>query len=514
MRSRIVMMGILFVTMMLILAGCGGNGGGPTAMEPMEPMEPTTPTPPTCMDEPDDPNCTGPRPMEGPTAMVLGLTAAIADPDGDGKFPADDELEGRPGMDIMSDDGGKLTVDGDELGKNDTNILNAQEFQHMMDASRASLRDFDVNVYQRMKDRKTDTLTVYTNVDEATGEEFDEYYAPGGTVNTDRLLADGATSAFIPGTDTDPETIYGALTFATSGDDEGKGYKHMMGSKIPTGAGQNREIEADDDFTGTFRGIPGTYACSDAGACTLTTNDDNELSVGGTGVLTFTPRKTVNDTEDKHMISGVYPDGNYLVFGYWLQEGTDRAGDATYAVNAFYGGSELIDGTSFASLSSLVGQATYNGEASGMYAKKALSVVDGALVGTPSKAGQFTASASLTANFGADAKVATGEIFMITGTISNFLDDSGTAIDGNWSLALNGDTGNIVSSGDDFGTFSGDTGSGSNKGMWEGQFFGIPRGTDGTALAGTTDYPTSAAGKFTGHFQNGHVIGAFGATKK
>ncbi|MDE0146163.1 MAG: hypothetical protein OXL95_09870 [Nitrospira sp.] len=443
--------------------------------------------------------------------MVMGLTAAIADPDGDGEFPEANELEGRPGMDIMSDDGGKLTVDGDELEKNDTNILNAQEFQHMMDASRASLRDFDVNVYQRMKDRKTDTLTVYTNVDEAMGEEFDEYYAALAS----RLSADGATDDFTRGVNDDPaETIYGTLTFAASGDDEGKGYKHMMGSKIPTGAGQNREIDPDDDFTGTFRGIPGTYACSADGPCTLTTNDDNELRIEG--ALMFTPRKTVNDTDDKHMISGVHPDENYLVFGYWLQEGTDRAGDATYAVNAFYGGSEPIDGTSYANLSNLVGQATYNGEASGMYAKKALSVGDGgAVVGTPSEAGQFTASASLTANFGANPKVATGEIFMITGTISNFLDDSGTAIDGNWSLALNGDTGNIVSGGDEFGTFSGDTGSGSNKGMWEGQFFGIPRGTDGTtALTGNMDYPTSAAGKFTGHFENGHVIGAFGATKK
>ena len=264
---------------------------------------------------------------------------------------------------------------------------------------------------------------------------------------------------------------------------------------------------------GTFRDIPGTYTCTTAATgCTLATNADNELSI--TGGLTFKPSDTVNDTDDMHMIQDVFPDTNYLVFGYWLQEGTDRAGDATYAVNAFYGGSEPINGTSFASLPNLLGQATYNGEASGMYAKKALSVVDGAVVGTPSEAGQFTASASLTANFGADAKVATGEIFMITGTISNFLDDSGTAIDGNWSLALNGDTGNIVSGGDEFGTFSGDTGSGSNKGMWEGQFFGIPRGTDRTALTGTTDYPTSAAGKFTGHFENGHVIGAFGATKK
>lgn len=556
MRSRIVMMGILFMTMMLLLAGCGGsgttaiNGGEGEQEEPGMSM--------TAVDLAGLPSVTVPAntsiaagtsqtigdvtftcPADGDacalsqgddgavtstggaatamlsdearnqmnqmnmaaTAMVRGLTEAIADPDGDGKFPEDDELEGRPSATMMAEAGGKLTVDEDELGKNDTNILNTIEFQSMPGASRASLRDFDVSVYQRMKDKKTDTLTVYTNVDDAGSEEFDEYYAPGGTADNDRLSADGAGASFSVGVDTDAKTIYGALTFATDADNPG--YKYMQGSKIPTGAGQNRQLDDDEEFSGTFRGIPGTYTCGEATGCSLRTDEDNKLTVS-TG-LTFKPSDTVNDTDDKHMIQDVHPDENYLVFGYWLQEGTDRAGDTTYAVNAFYEGGEPYDGNT----TILMGQATYSGEATGMYAKKALSIVDGAMVSTPSGVGQFTASANLTANFGAGGKVGTDEALMITGTISTFLDDGGNAIDGSWDLSLNAAdieqdaTSNHV-------TFSGTTGSGGSVGQWEGQFFGVPT----ASTDATKDYPTSAAGKFTGHFENGHVIGAFGATKK
>ena len=236
MHTRNVMMWCVVFSVMLLLAGCGGNGGGPTAMEPMEPMEPTTPTPPTCMADPDDPDCTGPRPMEGPTAMVMGLTAAIADPDGDGEFPEDGELNSnsRPSADISAGPGGELTVDGDELGKNDPSLLNTLEFQPLTGASRASLRDFDVSVYQRTKNKKTDTLTVYMNVDDAGSQEFDAYYtATDATARLEADGADGATFVAVDDAEGAAKTMYGTLTFADSGATEGNGYKYMKGGQDP-----------------------------------------------------------------------------------------------------------------------------------------------------------------------------------------------------------------------------------------------------------------------------------------
>ena len=57
------------------------------------------------------------------------------------------------------------------------------------------------------------------------------------------------------------------------------------------------------------------------------------------------------------------------------------------------------------------------------------------------------------------------------------------------------------------GTFTGST---TGNEDWQGRFFG----TAGTGGAATTTLPTGVAGEFTGHFVNGHVIGAFGATKQ
>ena len=96
----------------LALAGCGGGGNGVTPPVTPDPDSPVV----MPMPMPDDP-----EPDDQP--RIMGLTMAIADPDGDGKFPEDNELTaGRPSAAMMFERGGKTTVDGDELGKNDVNI--------------------------------------------------------------------------------------------------------------------------------------------------------------------------------------------------------------------------------------------------------------------------------------------------------------------------------------------------------------------------------------------------------
>ena len=46
-------------------------------------------------------------------------------------------------------------------------------------------------------------------------------------------------------------------------------------------------------------------------------------------------------------------------------------------------------------------------------------------------------------------------------------------------------------------------------GTWNGTFFGNADTTDDA----DEQYPTAVAGEFDGHFRNGHVAGAFGATR-
>ena len=123
------------------------------------------------------------------------------------------------------------------------------------------------------------------------------------------------------------------------------------------------------------------------------------------------------------------------------------------------------------------GTATYAGPASGFYMKKTFAP-DG--TPTPVGSGQFTAEAVLNASFGGD-DVAVNNQFRIGGDVSSF---------------RNSDVGNFTA-----GTTTG-------NGSWQGRF----HGADDPDTADVREQPSSASGTFTGHFLNGHVAGAFGAT--
>ena len=70
--------------------------------------------------------------------------------------------------------------------------------------------------------------------------------------------------------------------------------------------------------------------------------------------------------------------------------------------------------------------------------------------------------------------------------------DGGEVIDPSWTLKLDKISGSDL-----------DVTPGNATANWDGRFYG----TDGTQM------PTGIAGKFTGAFNNGEVVGAFGATK-
>ena len=496
------------------LAACGGGGSsGPAATDGMDP------------DGMDDdmameecpaghtgtyPDCVDPAVEAAEKAKIMGLTAAIADPDGDDKLSEADELtnSARPSATIMLAAGGTITViEGsvnDMLGKNDTNIPNAQEFQKASQSRIGLGNGYEVSVYQRTKAKKMDTLTVYSNVMPAGSAPWNTHTWPADS----GLSADGGEGAT-----NETKTTYNVVTFSTTAPIDSDVVGRMTGSGIPPGAGTNRGIKADDDFSGTLYGVPGKYACSDSGACTLTRDADGDLMV--TGAFTFTPSETVTDTDDMHMVEGVILDPDYLIFGYWMQEQEATQG-TKYGVGVFAEGNQDY---TVSRIATLQGTATYEGPATGMYAKKDLSVEGGEVVGTPSAVGQFSADASLTAHFGStdsgtpvngSDKISPAEALTVSGTIDNFMDAGGDMINANWSLSL--DAAELDGVNTDGDAFNGDTTGTGGTGKWSGQFYGNPPTTT-PATPQSQMYPQSVAGEFTGHFEDGHVIGAFGATR-
>ena len=251
-------------------------------------------------------------------------------------------------------------------------------------------------------------------------------------------------------------------------------------------------FDANTNYAGMLDGAPGTFTCAGAG-CTLTTDADGKLSGVSTGNWYFIASEGAT----------VDPD-DYLRFGFWLNESTDDEGGPAYTVAAIYGGS--ADAASANDIRSVVGTASYSGSATGIYMRKTFAENGDPI---PQEGGQFTADANLTANFmGGD--VSANDLHTVTGMITNFM-DGGNAIPGDWALELMAASfasGTYV----DNGTFTGDTGRNADTadGEWTARFFGIAADDPKTDVV-ETNMPTGIVGEFTGHFNTGHVLGAFGA---
>lgn len=198
-----------------------------------------------------------------------------------------------------------------------------------------------------------------------------------------------------------------------------------------------------------------------------------------TGFTGSTHDRTLPDLDEVHTVV-VYTDkaGNsdtdYVDFGYWF---LDYAADGHvgHFTHTFARGS-MPSG----SLSAVTGTASYAGAATGLY-------VQG--TGDDAASGQFTATANLTADFGANT---------LGGTVSGFKDASGEYLYPSWlvnlhSTSFDADAARPMARG---GTTGG--------GQWRAEFYG-----DSSAGA-----PGTAAGTFDAHLANGHVGGAFAAHKQ
>jgi hypothetical protein len=444
-----------------------------------------------------------------PMQAAMAIVADPMDP-----LPLDGDAERLRPNSPRNSDGELDLADGTRpltLMVNNKREVTVTEGTNTFIASEAAIADLGEGWYgdaqMRTVNNQMDRVVTYTDAEDLGPLAWTAYYSG----NVDR---DGVTTASADGTT-------GLVTLTHADADEIETLLGLLGGPVlgafPSADLQtytfeedpNGDSDTEDDnrmiAMSTFNGIPGTVACSTT--CTVVTDGDSEIT-SITGTWTFTPTVAMGGMLSDVMVPGVESDQDYLYFGYWVQATGDD--DNPYGISTFASGSQPFTGddTNFdpTDISVLMGSAEYNGSATGMFVKKTDDV--------PSHAGQFSASATLTANFGANMEnmINVNDAYTISGTVHTFEGDGV----GDWTVELmqarfseprfDGETGDVDSHGDYMADFGGDTTGG---GGWRGEFFGNPEQADPRVAA--TEYPTGVAGEFDAHFDDGHVIGAFGA---
>ena len=351
---------------------------------------------------------------------------------------------------------------------------------------------------------------VFTDIEKADDLAWEEYFGDDADNATGLVTLSGRTG------DDPPITVErvssGVLPRAPEGSDPSESRTIAESTKTTATV-----------IRGTFYGVPGVYTCTGGQTCTVARDRDGVLTFAN---LTFTPTLSATDTliGDDATVKAKYadPDTSFTHFGYWMKSTTLRDGTKTHMIETLHGGmgglSQVTSDGTGANLTDVEGTADYYGVAAGVYVKKddagdSLVVTDGT----------FTADAMLTAKFGGRG-IAEADHFTVTGTISDFMDGSTDL--GFADLALNkASIGRVTAdaTGDQPATTvgltsGGETDGGGTSGNWIGQFYGnlgfdtpadtaLPNGRPGDS----DDFPTDVAGEFNGHFENGHVVGAFGA---
>ena len=283
-------------------------------------------------------------------------------------------------------------------------------------------------------------------------------------------------------------------------------------------------IADGDSIDGSLDGTAGSFSCANVEGCSFaddhSTAEDYHLASAG---VSFTPDGGTAQPVNPR-VTGTVPSADYLAFGHWLYVPEDVTDTVNYKFGVFASGGEPFEA---ANLAGLMGTATYEGDAAGMY-------YVGGLTESPT-VGSFTADVALTADFG-DSN-ATG---FIDGEVRNFEFEGDVASSLPTTVALTRDLPppyyNYIPEG--FGVEQGSTNvfntpwmdqpapapggqvagytqasvDGENwYGHWTGVFYG-----NGVA---PTDHPTSVAGVFgsspTNRDQsNVGLTGAFGAHRQ
>ena len=282
-------------------------------------------------------------------------------------------------------------------------------------------------------------------------------------------------------------------------------------------------------FTGAYiradgTEIPGTYTCTTtATTCTavgdLTTSLESQRLI-----LAIQLAEEWKFESDNNVKEGDVADKDYMYFGYWLQEPVKQSDMAVlYKFRAYSGGPDVfsVDQALLDAADDLT--ATYKGGAAGRYVTRKLEFKDEiADERSPGSHGRFTATAELTAYFGAHPNFDADEDAdlpnrqnMLGGSIKEFkdgdrdLDFEVTLMPTVIEPGMDVITG---TSGAKFGetdTSSGSTGAG----VWSANFYG-PNAAAANVPATNTTLPSGVAGKFDANSKYTKVIGAFAAGKQ
>ncbi len=406
-----------------------------------------------------DASAPAPTPSTGPEPVKV-----------DGGLIAEAIEEGTP----QSSADAPFTVDGAKLTENPVTADVTTDDFAKSENSVAPIEGWAGSVYRHSETggKVVTTVVTYTDIEPPTAQAYSEYYS-----ESDADTRDAVASA-----DAD-----GVLTLDNS---QIVANLELFGA-FPSGLNPTATQDFADEYTreGTFNGVPGTFACD--GGCTIT-SDDESKPTAVTGTWTFKPDGDVADI----MLRGVIPDPEYMNLAYWLKS-TEDDGTITYEIGTLAQGNR----PDYGSTGSLTGKASYSGPATGLYMRKTFAPSG---VATPVAAGQFTATAELTAYFGQDNNIKPILLNTISGTVDDFTDSEGNPIGTGWVLSLEADI--ETNHGTFAGVSTGKSAAGTGPaGTWSGQF-------EGDATGDAT--PSAATGVFHGHFLDGHVAGAFAAKEK
>lgn len=270
------------------------------------------------------------------------------------------------------------------------------------------------------------------------------------------------------------------------------------------------DSQEDRSFDISFLGVSGKLECPESNECKVRRWANDAITF--TGNPTFTPGDDIEEIDVTRTTTT--EDEDYITFGYWMTKMMDGS-EASYEISTF------ADAKGYRELdpseSNNVGKATYSGGAAGIYVLKTGDLADPSL-----HDGEFVANVKLTAQFGQEGggKVPVNDEWTITGMVNNFRSATAAAehdLSG-WNLELS--RVDLAESRNDDGVaqnpqffkntgFEGTTSGGSTEGVWNGTFFG-----NSSEIADSTDgHPEAIIGEFNGHFNNGHVAGAYGAEK-
>lgn len=308
------------------------------------------------------------------------------------------------------------------------------------------------------------------------------------------------------GTNDAPDVTYEALTIA--GTDMAV-LGRVMSAAFTAGTEATLRFAHDDPAThgtdearevaGSYDGAPGTYRCNGNAQCTVGIDANGGITAMSAGWI-FTP--------DPGAAVEVR-DGDYLHYGFWLRKTTDDEGGVAYnEVETFAGSSVPASGD----LAAVMGRAAYEGGAAGVYIiKTRYDPNTGELVNANS--GHFAADARLTATFGQTVAqdIAPNQLYMLAGTIDNFVLSGGE--DNDWSVALAG----AIASGAGTASGTADGGATGQDGSFSAVFHGPVAPVDhddDPQTPAVAPRPHTAVGEFNAGFASGSVAGAFGTRRQ